>query len=204
MNRGRNCSEVIPETQRAGEAARIYIDALGFKYLVDCAMSGTNPAAFFLPRKGFGYTCLIGESVCANLSFVCELLLKSLIVYEEGTMIREHRLWELYDLLSEASKTAIETEFASYRPKYISAGSHGRELREASDNGVENFKVELEANSDMFVFLRYWYERRGTEENYSLNRVFFSRFVDALMKRAKEEFAEQAESCFRWSQNDGS
>lgn len=90
-------------------------------------------------------------------TFSCELFLKALFAEENnGAVIYQHLLWELFEALSPATQAKIEAEWDKSQLRR-------KELLDRADNESGNlFPRDLRSNlsqsSDLFVVVRYLYE----------------------------------------------
>lgn len=82
------------------------------------------------------------KALCMNISFACELYIKSLLFYNEINFGRKHDLSELYNMLPNKVKTEL------------------KELHPCSNSNKNRFEVELKELGKAFIVFRYAYERK--------------------------------------------
>lgn len=98
-----------------------------------------------LQKDGVSFLLFYFSPCVMNLSFSCELSLKLIKYIETGIEEkREHRLVELYNMLSEITRRKIEE-------KYIEKG------------GTRPFNECIHSNNDNFVTFRYLHEESSKE-----------------------------------------
>lgn len=87
------------------------------------------------------------SALCTNMSFACELYIKSLLFYEKIECRNKHDLFELYNMLP----NQIKNEIKKYHP--------------CSNINKDMFEQELKELGKSFVVFRYSYERKSLAWN---------------------------------------
>lgn len=138
-----------------------------------------------------------------NFSFATEILLKATIFYDLRQNAWGHKLYDLYQTLSEQTKQNIETSYKLYKkenikvdslPAYkiaISVGDNNTDRsKESNFNEIKNL---LEIHSDSFENWRYVYEfgEEGYcyEFDFKAMDAFYRALSDSLKVMLKKEKA---------------
>lgn len=82
------------------------------------------------------------NALCTNISFSCELYLKSLLFYEKIDCMKKHDLSELYSMLPSKIKKDL------------------KELHPCGNSSKNRFELELKELGKAFIVFRYAYERK--------------------------------------------
>lgn len=85
--------------------------------------------------------------LATNLSFACELYLKSILMNEKQEIISGHKLLELYKQLKDDTKKELEMEFNK-------------------NKGMQNLMEVISNCNDTFVESRYLYENKKSIKIY--------------------------------------
>jgi HEPN domain. len=138
-----------------------------------------------------------------NFSFATELLLKATIFYDLKQKPWGHKLYRLYQSLSEKTKQKIETSYKQYKKaneKVDSLPAYKITIRVGDDNtdhsketNFDEIKNLLEIHSDSFENWRYIHEfgQEGYcyEFDFKAMDAFYKALVDALKALLKNEKA---------------
>ena len=122
------------------QASQAYHEANNFADLSDYADKKSLEYSF----EGFGEQYAAARNV--NLTFACELYLKSLYLAKGNTPPKKHQLKQLFDGLEEELKQKIETNYKAYHATFVP------------------LTVLLEKHDDSFEKWRYYYELNSFDE----------------------------------------
>lgn len=129
----------------------------GVKYLSVARLSGGNWFEI-VPYSYRNFQLSLSSAIYTNYSFSCEMFLKSIILFNQGS-IHGHNLKKLYDELTDNTKNFIKSQ------KIFSLESLQIEFEEL-----------LEMMGDSFVFFRYDNENNG----YTTKMNFLRDFSECL------------------------
>lgn len=104
--------------------------------------------------------------LATNLSFACELYLKSILMNEKQEIISGHKLLELYKQLKDDTKKELEMEFNK-------------------NKGMQNLMEVISNCNDTFVESRYLYENKKSINIYITD---LSNLVNSLRIICKNKF----------------
>lgn len=108
------------------------------------------------------------QVISVNLAFSCELYLKAMLYELDVDFRKIHRISDLYKLLPEEQQ------------KKVRENVHFRHEKK------DNFELVLEEISDVFVFLRYAYERKAIVSDWD----GLTAISTAIMRVAKDIIVE--------------
>lgn len=109
------------------------------------------------------------NAICMNISFACELYLKSLLYYKNIDCGKMHDFLELYNLLPYEIKAELKTNHP------------------CSNCNKDNFEQELKELGKAFIVFRYSYERK----RLAWNMQFLIELVITLRDFANKIFNEE-------------
>ena len=109
------------------------------------------------------------KAICMNISFACELYMKSLLFHEQISCGKIHDLSELYSMLPSKIKKEI------------------KEIHPCRNSNKDRFELELKELKKAFIVFRYAYERK----RLAWNMQFLIELVLSLKYYASKVFSEE-------------